>query len=396
MIHYNEGAIRHNREEFLADIINSKREKYGLNNSARIEIFLWDLEIFIQLQDILNDKIVLKGGAAAQFYLPIENQRTSVDIDIITSASEEEVSNAIKQIEEYFNGEDNVLKFRLHTPKEPKTNLHLKTFFVNVPSTINENGIQQIKCEFIFFDIPGINKITSPMLFACDTNFTYNVLPINYLIGDKLTTLGPNTIGIQDERSDEQIKQVYDLIELIENNLEKINIEEIKEYYQNRAEKEAKDRKIDYDFDKFLNDAIVFTERYRHLDVNKDRELEKQINDFQGLYLTKSTRRSNAGWVIVTRKIFLLLKILKEKNNYYKIFKDAVGISEKLLFLNYSGEEKIDKIINMRRQLIENFTMYTDISDGILKGKTPQRIFWEIISIENFGAITGVIEKLLA
>lgn len=36
----------------------------GFKSIARFELFIWDLEIFLQLQRILGDKICLKGGAA--------------------------------------------------------------------------------------------------------------------------------------------------------------------------------------------------------------------------------------------------------------------------------------------------------------------------------------------
>jgi hypothetical protein len=392
---YNNKVIQHKIEEFTRENIESRKEKYEFNNLGRIEIFLWDLEIFIQLQNILGDKIVLKGGAAAQFYLPIENQRTSVDIDIIVEAKEKDILSAINKIESDFNGQDRFLKFRPHKPKIPKTNLPLKTYFIDIPSVISEDGIQQIKCEFIFLDEVYINKITSPKLFSCDTKLTYNILPLNVLIGDKLTTIGPNTIGIQDDRSDEQIKQVYDLIELIEQNLDKIDTEQIKEYYQNRANKEAIGREIKYDFNTFIDDAINFIERYRFLDINKNRELEKQINDFQGLYLAKRVRRTNANWVNVSRKISLFLNIIKSKDPNIEFFRRAIEISNSLLFQSYTGKEKSEKINYIKNMMIENFNKYTSVTAGILKGKTPLRIFWEILSLENLELIVGTIDKEL-
>lgn len=50
-------------------------------NSENISQKVWDLELFLQIQAILGERVVLKGGAATQFYLPKEAQRTSVDID---------------------------------------------------------------------------------------------------------------------------------------------------------------------------------------------------------------------------------------------------------------------------------------------------------------------------
>ena len=55
----------------------------GFNSKAKIELFIWDLEMFLQLQKRLGEKIILKGGAATQFYIPVAAQRTSIDIDMI-------------------------------------------------------------------------------------------------------------------------------------------------------------------------------------------------------------------------------------------------------------------------------------------------------------------------
>ena len=55
----------------------------GLKIWREWNCFLWDLELFLHIQKILGDKIILKGGAATQFYLPRDAQRTSVDIDML-------------------------------------------------------------------------------------------------------------------------------------------------------------------------------------------------------------------------------------------------------------------------------------------------------------------------
>ena len=75
----------------------------GFNSLAKFELFIWDLVMFLQLQKKLGDKIILKGGTATQFYIPIEFQRTSIDIDMICSASREEVHKALLEIENELN-----------------------------------------------------------------------------------------------------------------------------------------------------------------------------------------------------------------------------------------------------------------------------------------------------
>lgn len=70
----------HDETAFKRETFLKRMHEYGFKNMGRMELFLWDLELFLQIQKILGDRIVLKGGAATQFYLPIEVQRTSVDI----------------------------------------------------------------------------------------------------------------------------------------------------------------------------------------------------------------------------------------------------------------------------------------------------------------------------
>ena len=80
----------HEIKDFERDTFAERMDEYGFKNMARMELFLWDLEIFLQIQKILEDRIVLKGGAATQFYLPRDAQRTSVDIDMLFYGSYQE------------------------------------------------------------------------------------------------------------------------------------------------------------------------------------------------------------------------------------------------------------------------------------------------------------------
>lgn len=98
-----------------------------------------------------------KGGAAAQFYIPITSQRTSVDIDMICLAPREAVRNAIQEIETELNGKGELFKFRKHEPQNPKVVLKaLETFYVTVPSVCDtkelydRGGKQAVKIEFFY------------------------------------------------------------------------------------------------------------------------------------------------------------------------------------------------------------------------------------------------------
>ena len=71
---------------------------------------------------------------------------------------------------------------------------------------------------------------------------------MDYLFADKLTTLGPSTIGIPYERADEQFKQLYDVITLFISNVERIiaNKEKIRKFYYEAAMLECEIHSISY------------------------------------------------------------------------------------------------------------------------------------------------------
>lgn len=71
----------HHKELFTKDSILERSTKYGFANPLAVEMFLWDIEVAAQLQQ-MDKRLLLKGGTAAQLYLPTDQQRGSVDIDM--------------------------------------------------------------------------------------------------------------------------------------------------------------------------------------------------------------------------------------------------------------------------------------------------------------------------
>ena len=149
-MHFNESALIHRKESFERTTLVERLEELNFNNLARMELFLWDLEMFLQIQDILKERVVLKGGAAAQFYLPVEYQRTSVDIDMVCSAGKEEIVDVLGSIEKKFNGKDNLFNAREHSPREPKTDLPMFTYYILISRNfMTMNSISGYKYKII-------------------------------------------------------------------------------------------------------------------------------------------------------------------------------------------------------------------------------------------------------
>ena len=256
----------HEEKDFSRETFAARMEEFGFKNMARMELFLWDLELFLQIQNILGDRIVLKGGAATQFYLPREVQRTSVDIDMLFWGTEQECRETLDKIENLLKNGEGLFIFRKHIPKVPKTDLPLCTYYVDIPSVLTgtERNVkeeklphQELKIEFILQPEKWeFERRIGENIFAVNSKWEYQLLPLSHLFADKLTTLGCDTIGVQNDRMDEQVKQFYDILMLTRYCLPELQCAIVREKYLKRAEEEWFVRKnTEIDLDQVISDV---------------------------------------------------------------------------------------------------------------------------------------------
>jgi hypothetical protein len=403
-MNFDDNALIHDRKCFDRDTLAERLEKLKFNSLARMELFLWDLEIFLQIQVILKDKIVLKGGAAAQFYLPIEYQRTSVDIDMICVGGIEEVEKALAAIERKFNGMDGLFKARPHKPKDPKAILPMMTYYMDVPSVCAEKelfgkkatGTQEIKIEFHFTDEPlAIHQISSPRIFALETKQTYQLLSLDDLIGDKLTTLGPNTIGIPMERADEQIKQIYDLSWLLKFNWGNIDLPRVGTSFLARAKSEAHQRALTANMAEIFSDMMAQMKQLSVMDLENDKSLLKRINDFQSLYVRKELNRSPAEWAVIGAMIHLLLGYLSRNKDAKRPLDSLFQCERSLEFNHLQGAEKGRLARRFREEFSKDFEKYNDYPAKVLKGKSPARILWAVVKTDKVDELVSWIRHFI-
>ena len=386
---------------FAKPEIEKRMADGGFNSLAKFELFVWDLEMFLQIQKRLGDKIILKGGAATQFYIPIAAQRTSIDIDMICLAPLEEVHNIISEIETALDGEGEYCKFRLHEPKNPRLELcDLKTYYETVPSICNDRelfatrGRQEVKIEFLFsnHEYP-INKIAHPQLFAIETDKEFNVLALEMLFADKLTTLGPATIGVSDERADEQFKQIYDVITLFVSNMDQIiaNKELIRSNYKKVAEIECQIHRISYDADKLFADMKLLINRVKN--IESDSNLLQRAKDFQALYLRNAVNRDKAQWAIVGYQLDLLVDCVFQDDIKIKRFKEIEKLIDELKFDTIRGPERGQKNMQVREALRSKFSSNEGLSADLFR-KRIDRIIWELFSFVSFDEIVDSLREV--
>ncbi|MGI6776766.1 MAG: nucleotidyl transferase AbiEii/AbiGii toxin family protein [Acetivibrionales bacterium] len=374
------------RDVFKRTEIERRMVDGGFNSIAKFELFIWDLEMFLQLQKKLNDRILLKGGAATQFYVPITAQRTSIDIDMICLASREEVHKVISEIESEFNGEHGYCKFRFYKPKNPKLGLEaLETYFVTVPSICEEKelfssrGKQEVKIEFMFSNHRyDINKIKQPELFALETEKEFNILALESLFADKLTTLGPTTIGVSDARADEQFKQIYDVITLFISNMDRIikNKDKVKASYEKAAKLECEMHGIPFDLENLYKDMMLLINRVKN--IESDSTLLQRANDFQALYLRNIVNRDKAQWAIVGYQLELLVEYIFQDDTKVLQFREIGELIEKLKFENVHGPERGRLNREVRSLLEANFKTIEGLSLDLFR-KRVDRVIWELV-----------------
>lgn len=401
MDEYISSNLIHAPELFKRETLAARKQAFNLNNIVRMELLLWDLELFLQIQRILGDRIVLKGGAAVQFYLPIHNQRTSIDIDMIFDGTKIELDDVLKFISKGFGSRNGLFEFVEHIPKNPKTSLSLHTYNVEIPSVFDENtlrtggsylntsnGGRSLKIEFIMHpEMLQINKLTGKNIFAVSSNKVFNILPINALYADKLSTLGPETIGIQNIRMDEQAKQIYDLWMLLNNNISNLTLSDIRKSYWKHAQIECTDRGIRFEPEIISKDVKTQLLRLRRLDINSVDVLRQRINDFKGLYLNRASDFSPSIAAIAGEQIAMIYDLLLTDQLDMSLIIKAFEVAELCKLHKYAGIARGDAERKIKEKLIANFNA-TDISGKILKGKNLVRVYWAIVSPDNIHQIT--------
>ena len=389
-------------EAFERSNIEKRLSEGGFNSIARFEQFIWDLEMFLQLQRKLGDNIILKGGAAAQFYIPIASQRTSIDIDMICRATPDEVHAAVSEIEDELCGEREYCKFRIHKPQNPKLELSdLETYYIKVPSICGERELftsgsnQEVKIEFLFSALEyPVEKIRNPVLFALETDRYFNVLALEHLLADKLTTLGPTTIGIPEERADEQFKQIYDLVTLFISNYELIiaGKERIKENYEAAAGMECRMRRIPYDPQRLFRDMRTIIGRI--MNIENDGELLRRAYDFQSLYLRKSVNRDKAEWAIAGYQLALLVGYILKDDTKILNYRKIAELCERLRFEDIHGPDRGRLNKEARIALVSSFgRIEEELSTDIFK-KRMDRIIWELASKVPLSAILEAVNGI--
>lgn len=240
------------KDTFDPKLIKSYAEKQQVTSIATLEKAILCLEYLGQLNNEGLD-LIFKGGSAVQIILKKDWTRLSVDIDICTNSTKEEIEYILEKIhtkfnKEYFSYEERRPSFQGGIP--------FYSYRIETPAITDTN-------RTILLDIIGETPKTPTTWIPLRTSYFQSsnkikILTKGALLGDKLSTIGPTTIGrkLTDRRNGiEYAKHLFDINNLLKSDYK---FEECVFAYNDAINNQSKFRKNNYQIDECVSD-MVFT-----------------------------------------------------------------------------------------------------------------------------------------
>ena len=197
--------------------LQETQKEYGFGDILAVEKFVLDCEIACQMQDVLPD-CSIKGGLAVPFHLKDDRfRRLSADVDMVTGSPKKDVEEAVGRMAAKCDW------LSVGDPYVPKTrrdrDLPLLTYYCKYRSAAAAAAPDQpeIKLEIFYGNsMEHVTHRTDPAtrIFGIPIDFGLQIFGREELIGDKLSTLPLETIGVG-ERPVDMPKHIYDIATLL-------------------------------------------------------------------------------------------------------------------------------------------------------------------------------------
>lgn len=369
-------ALLHSPAAFSSEAIRERATRYGFVNPLAVELFLWDLEVAAQLQSVSRE-LVLKGGAAAQIFVPVERQRGSRDVDIVTALQEPALDQIVKSAIDQLEG----VSFKLHVPRKPKTDLPLRTYFVSARSAVQQTPVE-VKADFLLEDInlPAI-EVVEVETFAARTPKLRCFRP-ETLVGDKILTLADGSIGLQDMA--DCPKHIYDICALIESPQfqdfgHAIAAVEILTPVEGRI------KGVEVTPDQALSDVVKFAEtKLSPIDTSlANEDLRLRFEAFEQFFAPQNQKAKLQEWSARALKVRFVARLTRAALAKQITAREALRSLR--LALEHEARLRLvtgDKTATTRKFLLGyQKTQVSYFKE--LRGKPVHRVFWQVVTPDN-------------
>ncbi len=338
---------------YSKDWIESFRRKkeYSKINPPLLEKMIYAFSLLEMLSGSGLD-FIFKGGTSL-LLMPVDSHRFSVDIDIITKKTKEELEQYIeKSIEtsvftSYIEDTGRVNKggvpkahyiFKFNAVYNMDGNILLDVLFEKNPYVTLVKT--EIKCDYI--------ETTEPA-------FEVTIPSVNSILGDKLTAFAPNTTGVpywmqlpdRPDKRIEIIKQLYDVSNLISHCTD---IVETKQVFEKIANHQIQYRNLMIGandvIDDIFNTALVLAKRDKNIQEPEKTcffELQTGIKMFEN-YLIKSKFRIEQA-IDASAKVAYFSQFMKDKPEFdFELFSpDSDVFSKEITGTEYNFLNRLKK-----------------------------------------------------
>ena len=396
----------HKASSFRPDVLAERANRFGFSQASEVEVFAWALELCGQLQDVAGRSLVLKGGAAAQLYLPLEKQRASVDLDFVTSLPGDEVRQLLHNLSAKFAVAHPYFLFREYIPEEPEVGLPRESYFVAVPASLSQPGVEtagppgrDVKVDILYLDEPlPAQEVAPRAAFALDLAFSPYCFSVGTLIGDKFLTLATESIGIPATRAADLTKQLYDLDHLTRVEMNERTMADMCQAIEVLVPIESRYRGIQVTVPAVIGQIRETLSGWAAVDLGMaSPEVKGHITAFQGNYLRAEARLPLHGWAIRALRLRLVLDcveeaLLKGRLAAFEQVRLADRLEVHIRGDHLEPERRGSHRERVRKALLSRFSEMTGLRRREFKGRPLERIFWQMVSLQNMEALADTLE----
>jgi hypothetical protein len=336
-----------NSETHTIQWIANLKNKLGRRVDPKlIEKVIWALTLLEQLK-LKGLNFTFKGGTALLLATEIP-QRFSIDIDIITEHTEEEIKTVLQKIVDekiFISWEDD--NNRKHTPDAPIG--HFKSYYESVV----DGNTEPILLDLLYTPNPYPEVREIPIkhswLSTSGEDTIITMPTFDAILGDKLTAFAPKTTGIlySKNRPVEIIKQLYDIAFLFDNIA---NLEIVRSSYNKVVQEEIGFRKLNIAAKEVLDDTwqACFTLAERDLKSDEYNHLQLGIRNFTNFTID---RFSIDEAITAAAKVTYLTKLIQsEKQVKIERFKNPLEIKDWLV-----EDQEYNKLNKLKKNNPEAF-----------------------------------------
>lgn len=358
--------LTHEYSDFTEDNIANEANYYGMKNKSILERHFWIYEFHSKLQQRLKDKLVLKGGACAQIYLPLATQRCTEDLDLYTSLSPNKLRFEFSSLIKEFNSKKISCKAQEYIPRSVQIhgkNMPITTFIVKLPFVYRENrksGVSELKVDFLHVDTSRlkVNSIEGKNILGLKLRYNPMCISLHSIIGAKILTFGANTVGIEKFKKDKHYKNIYDVFYLINENSDVDTLIGVWKHLKNNLSLEFKVKGIEP-----INLGIILEDIMKQLYFLAVEDLRRsymgppaRVIIFQENYISQniSDNLDADQWSIMAMYLLIWTYSLKQYNvnkDYSKLQIFNNIIDEYNTFNNLSAKEGSNYIENIKVKL---------------------------------------------